>query len=164
MVQGCFWDNRRSDLYILDRDFTSKKYGYSANSYLEVLDGQVSPWYRDLDDKGYVFMQDNAPIYTAHKVRDWFVRNGVYLTPWPPYSPDLNPIEYIQQELKKKVVELFLEVAADTSKSEEARARLESALQASWDMIDKEVFDNLYESMEHRIRACILAKGQHTSY
>ena len=109
-------------------------------------------------------MQDNAAIHTAHKVRAWFARNGVQLTSWPLYSPDLNPIEYIWQELKKKVVKLFPEIAADPSESEEARARLESALQASWDMIDKEVFDKLYESIEHRIRACIKADGWHTKY
>jgi hypothetical protein len=37
MVWACFWDRGRSDLYILDRDFESKKHGYSANSYLSVL-------------------------------------------------------------------------------------------------------------------------------
>ena len=42
MVWGCFWYEdgkiQRSQLYIMDRDFESKKHGYSANSYLEVLD------------------------------------------------------------------------------------------------------------------------------
>ena len=37
-------------------------------------------------------MQDNAPIYTAIKVREWVYINGVRITGWPPYSPDLNPI------------------------------------------------------------------------
>ena len=47
MVWGCFWSKNgiigRSDLYVLDRDFESKKHGYSANSYIEVLDAQVAP-------------------------------------------------------------------------------------------------------------------------
>ena len=34
MVWGCFWSKNgvieRSDLYVLDRDFESKKHGYSA--------------------------------------------------------------------------------------------------------------------------------------
>ena len=38
MVWGCFWDHGRSDLYVMDRDFESKKHGYSARSYLQVLD------------------------------------------------------------------------------------------------------------------------------
>jgi hypothetical protein len=67
MVWGCFWDHEKSDLYMLDRDFEYKKHKYSANSYIEVLDGQVAPWYEELDDNRYIFMQDNTPIYTAIK-------------------------------------------------------------------------------------------------
>jgi hypothetical protein len=58
MVWGCFWDTGRSGLYLMDRDFESKKYGYSAESYLEVLDAMVEPIFEDLNsvDKGYEFI------------------------------------------------------------------------------------------------------------
>lgn len=59
---------------------------------------------------------------------------------------------------------MFPEIAEDTSKSEDTRQCLESALQAVWDTIDKEVFDNLGATMGHRIEACILAEGWHTKY
>jgi hypothetical protein len=42
MVLAVFWDTERTSLYIIDRDFESKKHGYSAASYLEVLEAQVS--------------------------------------------------------------------------------------------------------------------------
>ena len=93
MVWGCFWDIGRSQLYIMDRDFKSKKHRYSANSYLEVLDFAFLLHYQT-NDPGYVYMQDNASIHTARKVRQWFLDNGVNVTDWPPYSPDLNPIEH----------------------------------------------------------------------
>ena len=54
---------------IIDRDFKSKKYRYSANSYLKVLNTEVEPIFKDLNE-GYMFIQNNASIYTAHKVRD----------------------------------------------------------------------------------------------
>jgi hypothetical protein len=76
MVWGAFWDNGRSNLYIMDRDFESVKHGYSANSYLKVLDAEVEPIFEGLDD-GYAFIQDNASIYTAHKVREWFRLWGI---------------------------------------------------------------------------------------
>jgi transposase len=95
MVWGCFWDLGRTSLYIMDRDFESLKHGYSAESYLEVLDAEVAPVYSSLDP-GYVFIQDNASIYTARKVKVWFQENRVItLTNWPPYSLDLNLIEHI---------------------------------------------------------------------
>lgn len=57
MVSAVFWgDGECSDLLILERDFESKKYGYSANSYLILLEDLVLPNYTD----DLIFMQDNA--------------------------------------------------------------------------------------------------------
>ena len=71
MVWACFWDLGRSSLYIMDRDFESKKHGYSANSYLEVLDAEVDDIFKN-NEPGYMYMQDNASIHTARKVKAWF--------------------------------------------------------------------------------------------
>jgi hypothetical protein len=111
MVWAAFWDTGRTQLYIMDRDFESKKHGYSARSYLEVLVDQVRYWYKTLS-RGYIFMQDNASIYTAQKVKDWFREEGITTTDWPPYSLDLNPIENAWWELKKRAHEMFPEVMA----------------------------------------------------
>ena len=78
MVWAMFWDNGRSNLYIMDRDFESKKHGYSANSYLEVLNAEVGPTFESLDP-AYEFMQDNASIHTACKVKEWFADWGLYI-------------------------------------------------------------------------------------
>ena len=95
MVWGAFWDNGRSNLYIMDRDFESAKHGYSTESYLEVLEAEVSLIFSILDPR-YEFMQDNASIHRAGKVKAWFKERGItLLEDWPPYSPDLNPIEHI---------------------------------------------------------------------
>ena len=164
MVWGAFWDNGRSNLYIMDRDFESAKHGYSARSYIEVLDAEVASIFEDLDD-GYEFMQDNASIHTAHTVRAWFREHSIRLViNWPPYSPDLNLIEHIWWHLKTRVVEMFPNVAADKSESEYARQRLESCLQAAWDTLDKSIFDSLYQSIRDRIEAYIKVNGWHTKY
>jgi hypothetical protein len=68
MVWGAFWDLGRSNLYIMDRDFESAKYGYSAKSYLEILEAEVALIF-ELLDKGYEFMQDNTSIYYAGKIK-----------------------------------------------------------------------------------------------
>jgi hypothetical protein len=148
----------------MDRDFESKKHGYSARSYIEVLDAEVEPIFEELDE-GYLFMQDNASIHTAHTVRDWFAAQGITtITDWPPYSPDLNPIEHIWWHLKVRVYEMFPEVARDKSESEHARQRLESCIQAAWDTLDKSLFDKLGQSIHDRCEAVIAAKGWHTKY
>jgi hypothetical protein len=87
-----FWgEGERSELFIMDCDFESKKNGYSTNSYIEVLDAMLP---RNYNDDLY-FMQDNAPIHMANKVKKWFEDNGIDTSDWPPYSPDLNPIEHV---------------------------------------------------------------------
>ncbi len=61
---------------------------------------------------GLTFMQDNILIHTAHKVRDWFKENenGIETTHWPPYFPDLNPIEHAWHALKVLTAKIFPEV------------------------------------------------------
>jgi hypothetical protein len=76
MVWGVFWDYGRSNLYIIDRDFKSKKHGYSAESYLEVLEAEISLIFEDLEP-GYEFIQDNIFIYIARKVKAWFLEYNI---------------------------------------------------------------------------------------
>ena len=59
---------------------------------------------------------------------------------------------------------MFPKIARDTSESKDTRQCLESTLQAAWDTIDKDVFDNLGATMNHRIEACIAADRWHTKY
>jgi hypothetical protein len=69
IVWGCFWDTRRTSLYIIDRDFESQKHGYSTESYLKVLDTEVGLYYTIIGPE-YTFIQDNTSIHTVYKVRD----------------------------------------------------------------------------------------------
>jgi len=50
---------------------------------------------RQLDDVLAPFMQDNAPIHMAQRIEDWFENHAIPRLSWPPYSPDLNPIENV---------------------------------------------------------------------
>lgn len=161
MVWGAFWgDGERCPLFILERDFESKKHGYTADSYLQVLENRLLDFYHD----ELIFMQDNAAIHTAIRVREWMEENGINTTDWPPYSPDLNPIEHAWWELKKQVQRMFPEVINAKGDTEEDRAELEEALKAAWLAIPDSFFDSLVESMPARIQACIDAKGWHTKY
>ena len=144
MVWACFQDNRQTKCYLIDRDFEAKKHRYSANSYIKVLDAKVGPAFKELNDPGYIFIQDNAFIYTAYKVRDWFRDTGITVLDQPPYLPDLNPIKHVWKKLKEIVDLYFPEISRGAGKSEEDLERLGSVIQACQDMIPKEFFNTLY--------------------
>ncbi|KAI0993679.1 hypothetical protein K3495_g14505 [Podosphaera aphanis] len=42
-----------------------------------------------------ILMDDNAPVHTAAPAREYLKANGVVPMAWPPFSPDLNPIENV---------------------------------------------------------------------
>ena len=50
----------------MKRDEESKKEGYSAKSYLAVMEDQLPTIW----EPGMVFMQDNAPIHTAEIIKN----------------------------------------------------------------------------------------------
>jgi transposase len=163
MVWGCFWfvngKIHRSDLYIMDRDFESKKHGYSARSYLEVLDDQMPRCWQP----GLIFMQDNASIHTARTVQQWFTNIGIPLASHPAVSPDLNPIEHIWWHLKNWVLKNHPELN-QMGNSEAAQQALEEALIEGWNALPDRLFEQCADSMPYRVQAVIKADGWHTKY
>ena len=164
IVQEAFQDTRKSNYYIIDQDFKSKKYRYSARSYLKVYDIEVALIFKYLDDR-YIFIQDNTSIHIVGTMTAQFTIRGIIkITNQPLYSLDLNLIKHIQQYLKVRVYKIFLEVARDKSESEHTRQRLESYIQAIQDTLNQSLFNKLYLSIPARLKAYITAKGWHTKY
>ena len=159
MVWAAFWGGGSSDLYPLERDFESKKNGYSANSYIDVLDQNLTEFY----EPGLIFMQDNAPIHTAHKVRLWFENRGIEVMEWPPYSPDLNPIEHLWYRLKELLYNRHPELF-DLGKGDEVREAMIKALVEVWKEVGRQLMDDLIDSMTTRVNAVLEAKGWYTRF
>ena len=115
MVWAAFSGKRgKLNLHVMVRDLESKRYRYSANSYLEVLKENIPNVYsRDM-----LFMQDNARIYTAKKVIYWFGVRDITVINQLACSPDLNLIEHVQFYLKAKVLELYPQLNRESSSVE----------------------------------------------
>jgi hypothetical protein len=64
MIWGAIHGDGRSAVVIMDRDPDSEKSGYTANSYLTILNDQMPRVW----EPGMTFMQDNTRIYTAKKI------------------------------------------------------------------------------------------------
>lgn len=160
MVWAAFWGKGRTGLHIMERDFESKKHGYSAQSYLEVLDEELVKYY----EEGLIFMQDNASIHTAGEGKEWFANYDIHTTDWPPYSPDLNPFENAWFALKALAPKMFPDIMNGSGNTEEHRVKIGECLQAAWRALPDSLFESLIESMPQRVAACITAEGWHTKY
>jgi transposase len=100
------------------------------------------------------FQQDNAPQHTSRLANRWFHNHGVDLLDFPPYSPDLNPIENLWSILKARV-EARLARTTD---------EVERVLKEEWEALDKELLTSLTHSMPTRCAAVVANRGHKAPY
>jgi transposase len=149
----------RSELIFMERDPNSLKSGYSSVSYTDTLEEGLVPIYN-----GETFVQDNAPVHTSRHTINWLAEKGIYVLPsWPPYSPDLNPIEHLWPRLKEMLYEL-LPYLDDVQGSEEQRQLIIDTLPRAWQRIKQEVIHGCLDSINDRLQAVIDAEGWQTRY
>ena len=83
---------------------------------------------------------------------------------WPPYSPDLNPIEHVWAELKKLVYKLHPELYFMEGPEDIIVEKIKSAVYKAWEQISDKFLYNFIDSMEAQVKAVILARGGYTQY
>jgi transposase len=164
MVWGAIWLDergraRRSNLVIMERDLNAKKHGYSAQSYIEALTKGLLPHWR----RSQLFMQDGAGIHRARVVQPFFKLHHITTLDWPPYSPDLNPIDHLWWVLKKRMYKLYPQYNNWSKAAEEWEGFCES-LKECWRSIPAKLIKRLILSMPRRLEACRRAHGWHTKY
>ena len=159
MFWAAFGWGIRTDLVIMRGDPDAPRGGVTAARYLEVLD-EYLPTILHNDS---IFMQDNAPIHKAHFVQQWFRDIGIELVVWPPYSPDLNPIENLWKMLKAKIIELKPELTVMKDNDATQRLLIETA-QEAWELLGDQLLNKLAEGMQKRVDAVKAANGWYTKY
>ncbi len=99
------------------------------------------------------FQQDNAPYHKAQIISDWFLEhdNEFTLLKWPPWSPDLSPIEHLWDVVEREIH--IMDVQPTNLQ------QLRDAIMSIWTKISEECFQHLVESMPRRIKAVLKAKG-----
>lgn len=126
-----------------------------ANVYVKILDNELRQSALALFKKEAWYLQhDNDPKHTAHLTQDYLDDHAITVVPWPPQSPDLNPIENLWAILDRK---------CNGRKCKNAE-ELFRDLQNSWRSLDPSLLEKLVVSMPRRIEAVIAAKGLSTKY
>lgn len=160
MVWGAFYGTEASNLVVMKRDSGAQSNGYTASSYIDTLEAELPSLY----EPGLVFMQDNAPIHKARRVLDWFIEQGIEVLDWPPYSPDLNPIEHLWPRLKNLVYQIDSHIEEVGGNVEKVQKVLGKALERAWKEIDPAIMEELVNSMPRLVAAVTAADGWYTKY
>lgn len=107
------------------------------------------------------FMQDNAPPHKAAFTRESLRVKNIEPINWPPYSPDLNPIEAVWSEMKDYIENQYPELEDGRERSS---AELRIIILEAWDSISHNSLQYLIGSMPARCQAVIVAGGGATRY
>ncbi|CAK1587683.1 unnamed protein product [Parnassius mnemosyne] len=128
----------------------------NAGRYItEILEEHVVPYAGYVGD-GFMLMHDNARCHTAAIVRDYLQEVDIPVMHWPARSPDLNPIEHLWDDLKRRV---RARDSAPTTLQE-----LQDAVLEGWEQIPQEAVATLVRSMKERMEAVMKARGGNTRF
>lgn len=143
----------------MKQDDEAPRGGYSTNPYIKCLEEGLLPIY----GPGTIFQQDNAKIHRLMRMQEWFENHVVWVMEWPPYSPDLNPIEHCWNLLKEKLIgpypRLFM-----AGKSQINWTEFHEAIRAAWWAIPQATINALIDPMLRRIEAVYRVRGWYTKY
>jgi transposase len=153
MFWGCFSKLGLGTLVALEGN-------QNADSYIETLDNYLIDELLAAEEElgaKMTFMQDNAPCHKAKRVSDFLAENNVSVLPWPPQSPDLNPIENLWAIIKQKRVQKF-------SNFPTTKTQLIDQVMAVWDELNPELLNTLADSAPSRLALCLENEGRNTKY
>jgi len=102
------------------------------------------------------FQEDNARPHKTKLAAAFREKNCVCTLPWPAQSPDLNPIENLWAEVKRRLQK--------QCKKPSSLAQLERQVRKTWKAIPRSMLEKLVDSMPDRVNAVIAAEGGLTKY
>ena len=102
-------------------------------------------------------MQDNAPAHTSAVTMNELRERSIITNNWPPFSPDLNPIEHVWGSMKDYIQYHYPRLDGGRQRSHD---ELRDIVKEAWDDATKpEKLEKLIRSMHRRCEAVIRARG-----
>ncbi|UYV74806.1 Transposase [Cordylochernes scorpioides] len=145
MVWGAIAYDSRSPLLRIQGTMTAQRY------VDDVLRTVTLPYLQGVPNA--LYQQDNARPHTTRISQQ--ALQGVQMLPWPPYSPDLSPIEHVWDIIGRRLH------ALPQPRSEE---ELWQMVEREWRAIPQDAIRTLIDSLPRRVAACIAVRGGPTCY
>ncbi|UYV62840.1 hypothetical protein LAZ67_2002122 [Cordylochernes scorpioides] len=140
MVWGAIAYDSRSPLLRIQGNITAQRY------VDDVLRPVTLPYLQGVPNA--LYKQDNARPYTARISQQ--ALQDVQMLPWPPYSPDLSPIEHVWDIIGRRLH------ALPQPRSED---ELWQMVEREWRSIPQDAIRTLIDSLPRRVAACIAVRG-----
>jgi transposase len=126
-----------------------------STRHRDILRHSLIPSFRQFYPDGpWFFQQDNVRFHTTPDTVTFLHEKGVTLIDWPPWSPDLNPIENLWNVLKARVYARF----PQTMEEMEQFIREEHAAS------DLTFISRICRNMPRRLRLLLANKGHKIPY
>ncbi|UYV70167.1 RET [Cordylochernes scorpioides] len=145
MVWGAIAYDSRSPLLRIQGTMTAQRY------VDEVLRPVTLPYLQGVPNA--LYQQDNARPHTARISQQ--ALQDVQMLPWPPYSPDLSPIEHVWDIIGRRLH------ALPQPRSED---ELWQMVEREWRAMPQNAIRTLNDSLPRRVAACIAVRGGPTCY
>ncbi|CAF1541910.1 unnamed protein product [Rotaria magnacalcarata] len=148
MVWGCFSRAGVGNLHFIDG--TMDRF-----MYREILEKNLMESANKLGlSNDFIFQHDNDPKHRAVFVNDWLKKKQIQVLKWPSFSPDLNPIEHLWDELERRM----------KKHQPKNKDELKRYLLHEWAGIGRDVTEKLVDSVPNRLYECVKMKGYPTRY
>ena len=128
---------------------------YSVRYRNEILEPVAIPYLQNLGPNS-ILQDDNARPHRGRIITEYLQNWGVERMEWPAVSPDLNPIEYLWDQLGRAVRARVTNATM--------LADLRQILVEEWDAIPQQCVTRLVTSMRRRCQAVVAAYGSSTRY
>ena len=147
MVWACFSYYGKGNLIFIDDII-------NALRYQQILSENLIESVNNMNLNTFIFQQDNAPSHSSKLLKQFFNKNNIELLPFPPQSPDLNPIENLWAYISSKLIE----------KSPKTINDLKNEILNIWNSLDNNKLRKLANSLPNRLRQVIESNGKHINY
>jgi transposase len=150
-VWGCFCGHGLGYCYIFDENMDGKLLKKILGTHLKE---SAELHFESDPPELWRLLQDNDPKHKSSLVRTWLHNNGISMLDFPAYSPDLNPIENLWNNMARRV----------DSRPASTIEELQDVIAEEWAATDVNFLRTLARSMPKRCQAVIDAQGDHTKY
>jgi hypothetical protein len=127
----------------------------NAVRYRDILRHSLVKTFREFYPQGpWIFQQDGARFHTTQETITFLHEKGITFLEWPPWSPDLNPIENLWNDIKRRVYNRF----------PQTMEQLEQVIREEWEATDLNFISRICRSMPDRLQLLLNNNGHKIQY